>query len=235
MSIRVMTRVWEGYPGESSHDLLALLALADWSDDEGRSFPSMATIGRKCRISERQAQRVLKRLAADGLVSILANEKGGGSGMTKRFQINLNKLDKNVTPTGDKNDLEGCQKVQKRGVESVTQYVIDTSENTHQSSVRVSAKPKKPKQPIEADFSEDFLKFWDAYPNQVGQMGAWKAWQKVKPDIVKVLEALAWQVVSDQWTKNNGLFVYKPENYLLNGHWRDERKKEPWELEWKSM
>ena len=40
MSIQIINKVWEGFPG-SGAELLALLALADWSDDEGRCFPSM--------------------------------------------------------------------------------------------------------------------------------------------------------------------------------------------------
>ena len=37
MSIRVMSAVWDGYPGGGT-ELLALLALADWSDDNGRCY-----------------------------------------------------------------------------------------------------------------------------------------------------------------------------------------------------
>ena len=57
MSVRVMSLVWDGYPGGGS-ELLALLALADWSDDDGRCYPSMASIGRKTRLSEKQARRL---------------------------------------------------------------------------------------------------------------------------------------------------------------------------------
>ncbi len=46
MSIRIMSKVWDAFPGGGS-DLLALLALADWSDDEGRCWPSMASIARQ--------------------------------------------------------------------------------------------------------------------------------------------------------------------------------------------
>ncbi len=46
MAVRVMSIVWESYPGGGS-ELLALLALADWSDDEGRCFPAIASIAKK--------------------------------------------------------------------------------------------------------------------------------------------------------------------------------------------
>lgn len=133
MAVRILAKVWEGYPGDSSVELLALLALADWSDDEGRSFPSNAAIGRKCRISERQAQRLIRRLIATDLVSITDNANGGKPGTTRRFKINLEKLtgvenDRGVNSvTGVKNDVDGCHLRRGTGGENVTQYVIDTS------------------------------------------------------------------------------------------------------------
>ncbi len=46
MSVRVLARVWDGYPGGGS-ELLTLLALADWSDDDGHCFPSIQKIAEK--------------------------------------------------------------------------------------------------------------------------------------------------------------------------------------------
>jgi hypothetical protein len=36
VSIRVMSLIWDAYPGGGGSELLALLALADWSVDAGR-------------------------------------------------------------------------------------------------------------------------------------------------------------------------------------------------------
>jgi hypothetical protein len=89
MSIRVMTLVWDAYPGGGS-ELLALLALADWSDDEGRCFPSMASIGRKTRLSEKQARRVVHNLEETGFVRVTGGQSGGA--MSRRYQIALDRL-----------------------------------------------------------------------------------------------------------------------------------------------
>lgn len=44
MSIKVMSYVWDGYPGSGS-ELLAMLAMADWCDDKGGSlYPSMKAV-----------------------------------------------------------------------------------------------------------------------------------------------------------------------------------------------
>ncbi len=94
MAVRVISMVWDGYPGGGS-DLLALLALADWSDDEGRCFPAIASISKKTRLSEKQARRVVHNLIETGFLYVTAGVDGGG--MSRRYQIALDRL---TPPTG---------------------------------------------------------------------------------------------------------------------------------------
>lgn len=94
-----MSVVWEHYPAGGS-ELLALLALADWSDDIGVCFPSMAAISAKTRLSRSQAQRVVHGLIDEGYVSVLENSMGGAPGMTRRYRINLEKLTGGADATG---------------------------------------------------------------------------------------------------------------------------------------
>ena len=91
MSVRVMSLVWDGYPGGGS-ELLALLALADWSDDDGRCYPSMSAIADKTRLSRSQAQRVVHNLIDSGFVSVEGNETGGRPGSTRRYLIDLQQI-----------------------------------------------------------------------------------------------------------------------------------------------
>lgn len=101
MSIRVMSMVWDGFPGGGS-DLLAMLALADWSDDEGRCFPSMSAIAAKTRLSRSQAQRVVHGLIDGGYIQVVGNEFGGAPRMTRQYRIILSSLTGRMgaTPTG---------------------------------------------------------------------------------------------------------------------------------------
>lgn len=101
MSIRIMSAVWDRFPGGGS-ELLALLALADWSDDEGRCWPSMTAISEKTRLSRSQAQRVVHGLIDAGFLNVIGNEAGGKPGSTRRYQINLRALTgrADATPTG---------------------------------------------------------------------------------------------------------------------------------------
>lgn len=89
MAVRVLAQVWDGYPGGGT-ELLALLALADWSDDQGRCWPSMASIARKIRLSEKQARRAVHAITKAGYLSVTDNLQGGAT--SRRYQINLSML-----------------------------------------------------------------------------------------------------------------------------------------------
>lgn len=83
MSVKWTTQVWEN-SGHKGTDLLCLLAIADNANDEGIAWPSMATIAKKSRLSERQTTRVIKKLVASGELKITEKAKGVRS---NRYQI----------------------------------------------------------------------------------------------------------------------------------------------------
>ena len=97
-----MTAVWKNYPGNGGSELLALLALADWSDDAGRCFPSMDKIAEKTRLSRSQAQRVVHSLIEQGFVVVTENANGGKPGASRRYKIIVSKLTgrTDAAPTG---------------------------------------------------------------------------------------------------------------------------------------
>lgn len=70
MSVRTMARVWECSQQSGSH-LLMLLAIADFADDDGRAYPSVPTLARKCRMKPRNANKVLSALKASGELDIV--------------------------------------------------------------------------------------------------------------------------------------------------------------------
>jgi hypothetical protein len=107
MSISVMTLVWRSAPYQGN-TLLALLALADWSDDKGMSWPAVETLAKKSRQSERQAQRVIHRLETDGYLKIFKR-----AGTSSRYVINIHRLEGCQNVTGEKRakrgDIDGAQ------------------------------------------------------------------------------------------------------------------------------
>ena len=67
-----------------------------------------------------------------------------------------------------------------------------------------------------------FEDFWYFYPKKVGKDAAIKAWNKVKPDILLVSDALKWQKESKQWQAEDGKYIPNPATYLNQGRWQDE-------------
>lgn len=135
-----MSAVWDQYQGGGS-ELLALLALADWSDDSGHCFPSIAAISKKTRLSRSQTQRVVHKLIDEGVVTVTANMTGGAPGVTRRYKILISKLTgrTDAAPTGSahatgRTDATGSAHAQdgshpcgETGSAHATQTVIEPS------------------------------------------------------------------------------------------------------------
>lgn len=146
MSIKAMTRIWDDFPGGGGSELLALLALADWSDDEGYSWPSIQSVANKTRLSRSQAQRVLHGLRDAGFVTVVANAQGGKPGATCRYKINFDAMTGrthatgSVHATGRTHAQDGSHGCTKRGSADATQTVIEPSGTViKNSSARKSA------------------------------------------------------------------------------------------------
>src|SRR6202048_5337952 len=84
MSIRVMTSVSEYLRTQAHSDLLVLLALADWANDDGYCWPTISALATKARLSERAVQQILGRLTTTGRIRRI---QGGGRGRATRYQV----------------------------------------------------------------------------------------------------------------------------------------------------
>ncbi len=88
-------------------------------------------------------------------------------------------------------------------------------------SISIAAtKPQKPA-------AEGFEEFWQAYPNKAGKANALKVWNRDKPNLQTVLDALAWQKRAEAWTKDGGQFIPHASTYLNGRRYEDERPKPP--------
>jgi hypothetical protein len=75
----------------------------------------------------------------------------------------------------------------------------------------------------ETYLQSNFNEFWMAYPKKVGKDIAIRTWKKKKPNIQEVLNALQWQINTDQWQKG---IIPNPATYLNEGRWKDEAQLE---------
>lgn len=76
---------------------------------------------------------------------------------------------------------------------------------------------------LKGEVGERFMQFWSAYPRKVGKAAAEKAWPKAADSLPAILEALAWQRLSEGWTKDGGAFIPHPATYLNGRRWEDEK------------
>jgi hypothetical protein len=75
-----MARVWE----QSQHagtNLLMLLAIADFADDDGQAYPAVPTLALKCRMTSRNANLILSVLRKSGELIVRQNEGPRGTNM----------------------------------------------------------------------------------------------------------------------------------------------------------
>ena len=78
MSVRTMARVWAESQRAGS-ELLMLLAIADFADDDGYAYPAVGTLAVKCRMGERNASYVLAALQECGELEVQKNMGPRGS------------------------------------------------------------------------------------------------------------------------------------------------------------
>lgn len=141
MSIRTMSKVWESSQ-HSGSNLLMLLAVADFSDDDGVAFPAVQKLAKKCRMSKRNAQDRLRELSESGELTILKNQ-GPPPKYPNLFKVNLDAL--GVKPTAPVQPTSPVQYSVERGAAHCMAGVKPTapkpSVNHQEPSTEPSATP----------------------------------------------------------------------------------------------
>jgi hypothetical protein len=84
MSVRASSWVWD-FAQAGGTALIVLLAIADYADDQGIGFPSIATLARKARLDERTVQRIIRRLVDTRALEVLEATAGGRRSNTYRL------------------------------------------------------------------------------------------------------------------------------------------------------
>jgi len=94
----------------------------------------------------------------------------------------------------------------------------------NQEPITNNQEPKNTVSIEDESFLKTFKTFWEKYPNKSNEAEAERQWLITKPPIDEVLNALSWQNSSDEWSRENGRYIPKPANYILNKKWKDARK-----------
>lgn len=73
-----------------------------------------------------------------------------------------------------------------------------------------------------------FNTFWDSYPKKQAKKIAAISFNRIKDIEIKlplILQAISWQINSEQWKKDNGKYIPMPSTYLNQERWMDEQNK----------
>lgn len=148
VSIQIMSRVWSRSKAEGGA-LLALLAIADFADDEGLAWPSLEVLAKKARLSVRQLCTVLDEL--EDLRELHRERSTGGRNKRSRYRVTLseNREEISLKKQQRKNNSEICDtKTVKR-----TSHALNRHRNVNIESAR--------KARTAADHRiRDFFDFW---------------------------------------------------------------------------
>lgn len=83
--------------------------------------------------------------------------------------------------------------------------------------------PREGKKDKNNTYTSEFESFWAAYPKKSGKGAAWKSWRKIPKEAMPfIMDALKWQIKSEQWTINHGQFIPMPSTYLNQSRWEDQ-------------
>ena len=241
MSIRAMQLVWD-HVDCSGGDLLALLCLADHvgSDREMVAWPSIGLIARRCRMTERGAQKAIRRLEAKGLLTI---EEGGGRGGTNRYRLHINP-EPRFTVSEHENPEPAFGGEQNSGVNSETlnpelcdikprtpvhPNLREPLEPTPLNPPRGNARASQKLTSItskRADLQEAFDRFWAIYPRRVAKKAAREKFIRIvqrgeatADQLVTGAERFATQMRREERPPDK---ICYPTTWFNQGRWEDE-------------
>lgn len=170
--------------------------IAALCNKHGYCFASNEYLASLYDIEGRTIRRYLAALEAEGFIYVKAGKQ------RKIYLAHASKFD----PKG----------LREPASEEETPDFVEAS-----SHGRINGIPEKQKKPAKkkgaGDYSEDFERFWLAYPRKTGKGAAWQAWLKVDPNaelVEKIITVTGLYAQTPQWKKDGGQFIPHPTTFL---------------------
>nr|DAS99574.1 MAG TPA: helix-turn-helix domain protein [Caudoviricetes sp.] len=175
MSIRIMSQVWN-MEIEDSTTKLTLMALADFSDDEGYCYPSYEVLAKKISKSKRTAIRAVEKLAELGFLQKEKRELNDGTSRTNLYKIvsenervtqtppmmtNEKEAVTSMTSHSDTDDTRVVTNVSLHSDKGVTPINITTNRTVSRTTKEPSINPLPPEGVSLPDFIDPNL--WQKY------------------------------------------------------------------------
>jgi hypothetical protein len=205
-----MSRVWEIGPNDKS-EILVLLAIADFCNDDGECWPSVSGLARKARMTERGIQKIIVRLIQRGWLHVTPNAGRKGCNLYRVLTPNHVHPEQSSPRTREHVPPNRVPKTpEPRSPEPSIEPSIEPSHNTR----------------ARKSFSDEFEAWWSHYPKKTGKDVAYRSFQKAKKAVgVDILfSALDQQREQLERAANrpDGNFCPNPSTWLNQGRYHDE-------------
>ena len=236
MSIKIMSQVWE-HADVSDTDLLLLLAMADFANDDCTCWPSIETLAKRIRKTTRSVTRSVNSLEKKGLIQVLVR---GAGRQSSRYKIIVSAFQNNQETRGDNLSPVTPMSPQPRQPCHPSPDTDVTSALTPMSTKPSIEPPKKPsknasKKKAHKELDDDALKqlvwddnfenFWNYYPRKVSKQKSREAWSKLKGDeslYYEIVHAVGKWMETKDWIDSDGQFIPYPVTFLNQRRWEDE-------------
>lgn len=221
-----------------------LLVLADFADDGGVAWPSIATIAEAAQLKPRQVQNHLGVLADAGYIAPLSGRVGGRALSTRWLVVadpaaGTEGLEKGAADctVSHENHATDCtlldekprselQGIPTERVQSLTKKGAANCTRRDQEEISTYAQPRAQVRKRRAAHDDPrFGRFWDVYPRKVGKVRAEKAWVRLAPDDLladHIKARVEAQKLTREWKKDGGQFIPHPATYLNDRRFDDE-------------
>lgn len=242
-----MAAVFDRYPNAA--EMLLALALADHAHDDGTHiFPSVASLAKKTRRSERAVQYQLRAMIQSGWL-VLDKRSTGRRGQANGYVISeewlaggepiplatganfapVESVD-NSPPTGAIDGIDGCNGLRSRvkPIAPKPSLIISnqtplTPQGGHEPAE--SSKPEAgPGSVSRQDHGEGFERFWLAWPDNEGKqdyvlcLALWKR-KRLHRFTEEILADVVARRDSERWKAG---YIEAPRRYLRGSRWRDK-------------
>ena len=235
MSIRIMSQVWN-IEIEDSTTKLTLMALADFSDDEGYCYPSYEVLAKKISKSKRTAIRAVEKLAELGFLQKEKRELNDGTSRTNLYKIvsenervtqtppmmtNGKEAVTSMTSHSDTDDTRVVTNVSLHSDKGVTPINITTNRTVSRTIKEPSINPLPPKGVSLPDFIDpnlwqEYLAYKKERREKLSSKGIemkfseWAKWASEGIDV----NACIREAMRNEW---QGVFKPKPTHKAQNG------------------
>ena len=228
MSIRIMSHVWN-MEIEDSTAKLALMALADFADDDGYCFPSYEVLAKKISKSKRTAIRAVEKLTELGFLQKEKRELKDGTSSANLYKIlsenervtqthprvtNEKERVTSMTLPSDTDDTPRVTSMTPCSDKGVTPINITTNRTVSRTIKEPSINPLPPKGILLPDFIDptlwqDYLAYKKERKEKLTQKGIeakFSEWTKWASEGIDVNECIR-EAIRNEW---QGVFKPKP-------------------------